>query len=142
MVPLLAYQAARKAGLPYPIACALLEQESYGGKNVYGSDPTIFVGHGEVTQCNYEAYVKERKRTGKAQGVGPCQLTYYAYQDKADAGGGCWWPLANMVVGFGIIAGYLDSGLTLHEAFVRYNGAEAYADQMDSRVAKWRALLK
>jgi len=139
--PVLAYRAARKAPIPFPVACALLEQESAGGRNVWGHDPTWMVGYPVLDEATYKVYKAHRVRFG-AQGVGPTQLTWGGYQDRADELGGCWLPWPNMLVGFGIIADHLEAGLTLHEAFARYNGSEAYADQMDARVAKWRGILK
>ena len=46
-MPVRALIAARSVGLPLALACALLEQETGGGANVFGHDPTIFVGAGE-----------------------------------------------------------------------------------------------
>jgi hypothetical protein len=133
--------AATRAGLGYAAACALLMQETGGGRNVYGHDPTIFIGAGEVTEANYAEYKALRDSTGKSQGVGPTQLTWKGYQDQADALGGCWKPLINMLVGFGIIVGYQKAGLSWHETWKRYNGSDAYADQMVTRQAQWKALL-
>jgi hypothetical protein len=133
--------AATRAGLGYAAACALLVQETGGGRNVYGHDPTIFIGAGEVTEANYAEYKALRDSTGKFQGVGPTQLTWKGYQDQADALGGCWKPLINMLVGFGIIVGYRDQGLSWRDCWKRYNGSDAYADQMVTRQAQWKALL-
>ncbi len=137
--------AATKAGLGFAAACALLVQESGGGKNEWGHDPTIFIGGGTfgqpVTEESYAAYKAERDKTGKMQGVGPTQLTWKGYQDQADALGGCWQPLVNMVVGFGIIAGYRAAGLSWWDCWKRYNGSDAYADQMVKRQAEWQAWL-
>jgi len=120
-------------------------QESGGGKNEWGHDPTIFICGGTfgqpVTEESYTAYVVERDATGKMQGVGPCQLTWKGYQDQADALGGCWKPIINMIVGFGIIAGYRKAGLSWRDCWKRYNGSDAYADQMVKRQAEWKALL-
>jgi hypothetical protein len=133
--------AATRAGLGYAAACALLVQETGGGRNVYGHDPTIFMGAGEVTEANYAEYKALRDETHLSQGVGPTQLTWKGYQDQADDLGGCWKPLVNMIVGFGIIAGYRKAGLSWHDCWLRYNGAESYAVQMVSRQAQWKALL-
>jgi hypothetical protein len=100
--PRIAIQEAKRAGLPLELACALLEKESGGGANVYGHDPSIFSGAGQVTRENYAQYKKQRIASGnrKMQGVGPCQLTWWEFQDQADAQGGCWRPRYNMRVGF------------------------------------------
>lgn len=138
--PMLALRAAHKAGIPYAVACALLEQESAGGENVWGHDPTWMVGYPILDEETYGVYKAHRDHFG-SQGVGPCQLTYHTYQDEADDLGGCWLPFPNMVVGFKILRSSIDHGLTLHEAFRSYNGSEAYAVMMDARVDKWRKLL-
>lgn len=144
-IPVIAFVAARRAGIPYWMACAFLVKESAGGENVFGHDPTIFAGAGTVTKKKYLAYLAERKRTGKMQGVGPMQLTWYAFQDQADRLGGCWKPYYNCLVGFQIIRGYLDQGLSPRDAARLYNGsgpaAEAYADDMEQRFPKWQRIV-
>lgn len=145
--PIRTIMAAKSAGLPLALACALLEQESSGGHNVFGHDPTIFIGAGEVTEAKYKAYKAKRGPQGQGgmQGVGPCQLTWYSIQDYADKLGGCWKPLVNMKVGFKILADNIrQSGL---RAGVRaYNGsgaaAERYADQVLARYENWKKRLK
>jgi len=46
---------AQHAGLRLAVACAMLEKETAGGHNVFGHDPTIFVGAGKVTKAKYLA---------------------------------------------------------------------------------------
>jgi hypothetical protein len=93
---------ARRAGLPLPLACALLEKESGGGANIFGREPTIFAGAGKVTREKYAEYKRRRIASGNRlmQGVGPCQLTWWEVQDEADREGGCWRPQVNIRVGF------------------------------------------
>jgi hypothetical protein len=130
--------AAHDAGLNIALAASLLIQESGGGENIYGHDPTIFVGAGQVTEANYQVYLAERRHSGNTlmQGVGPCQLTYWSLQDAADRLGGCWKPLCNMRVGFSHLAEAIRrSGLRAGVA--AYNGsgpaAEAYAQEVIQR---------
>lgn len=118
---------ASAGGLPLAAACALLDKESGGGANVWGHDnvtvaPGTYVKGGPVTELNYRAY-RVAWATGRAgqQGCGPTQLTAVAYQDQADALGGCWVPLANLRVGFGLLAGYA-ARWGLPDAFRAYNG--------------------
>jgi hypothetical protein len=137
---------AVRAGLALPVACALLEKESGGGRNVFGHDPTIFVGAGEVTRAKYEAYKRQRIASGNRlmQGVGPCQLTWWEFQDEADREGGCWRPEINMRVGFrrlaAMIKTYGDAG-----GVRRWNGsgpaAEAYSKDLLARAHRWSAVL-
>lgn len=152
LLPAECLAAARHAKLPLHLAASLLVQESGGGRNVYGHDPTIFVGgsgHGgpnEVTEANYQEYLKLRgaKGEGGMQGVGPCQLTWWSYQDEADDLGGCWQPLANMKVGFTRLAGNIRR-YGLHPGIAAYNGsgakAEAYADSVIARAEGFKQKL-
>lgn len=144
--PLWTLLEARKARLPIPAACAFLEQESSKGQNVFGHDPTIFVGAGPVTEEKYQAYKKQRGPEGKGgmQGVGPMQLTWYSFQDEADKLGGCWKPRHNMAVGFQHAAALIRSqGLRL--GIKAYNGtgpaADKYADHVLSLIRSWEKLL-
>ena len=149
--PIWTLQAARKTGLPVPLACALLDQETGGGRNVWGHDPTIYIGgptgdNRTVTQADYLAYKKKRGVNGQGgmQGVGPCQLTYYSYQDKADTLGGCWTPLANLTVGFELAATLIRRN-GIHPGVAAYNGsgpaAEHYADSVLARETVWAKRL-
>jgi hypothetical protein len=149
-------QAATNARLPLEYACALLDKETGGGHNEWGHDPTIFVGgydaatgraYGEaVSELGYHAYkiLRGSQGQGGMQGVGPCQLTYYSYQDAADSLGGCWQPLHNMTVGFNLLRSNI--GRYGEQAgAAAYNGsgpaAEAYGADFVRRAAEWRALL-
>jgi hypothetical protein len=138
-------RAAEQTGLPLAIACAFLQQESSGGHNVFGHDPTIFVGAGDVTEAKYKAYLAERGPTGKGgmQGVGPMQLSWWSYQDDADKLGGCWRPLPNMLVGFQLVVANHARYGSWWEAAAHYNGgtnpsaaARRYADEVTARAAK------
>jgi hypothetical protein len=138
---------AQHAGLRLAIACAMLEKETSGGHNVFGHDPTIFVGAGKVTKAKYLAYKQQRVASGnkRMQGVGPCQLTWYEFQDEADREGGCWRPEINIRVGFRRLA----ANIKLHgeaDGARRYNGtgkaAEAYSADLLRRAAAWDQRLK
>src|SRR6185369_12112647 len=78
------------------------------------------------------------------QGVGPCQLTFGPFQDRADAAGGCWDWRANCRVGFRILAELIDH-YGESDGFARYNGsgpaADRYAADAMTRLTRWRALL-
>lgn len=135
--------AARKAKLPLSLAAALLLQESGGGRNVFGHDPTIFAGAGDVTKAKYLEY-KAQRGTRNMQGVGPCQLTWWELQDQADARGGCWKPMVNMQIGFERLAANIRSH-GLHDGIRAYNGsgpaAETYARSVLARKAQVEAVL-
>jgi hypothetical protein len=141
-------EISARTGLPLALACALLDQESSGGHNVWGSDGGAGVQTGGayipgrlVTESAYRAY----RRLADAsviirQGCGPCQLTARAWQDAADARGGCWNPAANMLAGFsGLVTMINQYGLP--DGVRRYNGsgaaAEAYRDRVLARYRSW-----
>lgn len=140
-----ARRATRAAHIPLYVGCAFLQQETGGGQNVFGHDPTVFAGAGEVTKSKYLAYKKVRERTGQMQGVGPMQLTWYTYQDRADQLGGAWKPYPNMVVGFRHLAALHRSTGSWTAAAHEYNGggpmAEAYAAQMADRLGHMRSAI-
>ena len=132
-MPVRTYLAARATGLSLPLGCAVLMQETGGGINEFGHDPTIFVGAGTVTKAKYLAYRAERDRTGKCQGVGPMQLTSKGYQDAADTDGGCWRPLVNIRQGFAVLAANIRRD-GLHDGVRAYNGSGPAAEQYAYRV--------
>lgn len=142
-MPIRAWKEAKRAGLPFHIACAFLVQETNGGQNIFGHDPTIFVGAGKVTKKKYLAYKKKRGSLGQGgmQGVGPMQLTYWTIQDTADQLGGCWKPSINMRVGFTLIVQYEKALGSWTKAAERYNGSREYAVEVRSRWVSWKKIL-
>lgn len=144
--PLRAYNAAKKQGLDFPLACAILMRETSGGQNVFGHDPTIFVGAGIVTKAKYLAYRVLRNRTHRDQGVGPCQLTSAGLQDEADKLGGCWDVYCNMRVGFKFLHDLIvKHNGNMHDAIRSYNGsgeaAEEYATSVMLSRKNWQNIL-
>ena len=152
-VPRIAYEEARRASLELAVLCAVLEQETGGGRNVWGHDRDSsgrVIWHGKsgtvpVFEEGYKAYkrwrdARGRPPYGRMQGVGPMQLTWFSYQDLADKYGGCWRPRYNVRVGAEILARAI-SRSGLHRALWLYNGSELYADAVEERVAKWRGIL-
>src|SRR4051795_10298717 len=137
---------AQRAGLRLAIACAMLEKETAGGHNVFGHDPTIFAGAGQVTKTKYQAYKQRRVASGNKsmQGVGPCQLTWYEFQDEADREGGCWRPEINIRIGFRHLAELIKANGETAGAR-KYNGvgkaAEAYSADLLKRAAVWEQRL-
>lgn len=135
----------RRAGISPSLSLAMLEQES-GGKNVFGHDPTIFIGAGTVTKSKYLAYRNARRASGnrRMQGVGPLQLTWWEFQDGADRLGGAWIPKYNLRYGYQRLAASIKSN-GKREGIKRYNGsgaaAEAYVKSVLAREAKWHKRL-
>ena len=140
-----AHRATRAADIPFYVGCAFLVQETGGGRNVFGHDPTVFAGAGKVTREKYLAYKHVRQHTGEMQGVGPMQLTWWSYQDRADRLGGAWRPYPNMLVGFRQLAALHDATGSWRAAAHDYNGsgamAAAYAAQMSHRFDHMRSAI-
>jgi hypothetical protein len=145
---------AARAGLRLELAAALLEKESGGGHNVFGHDRDrsgkyIFPardGTVKVTKELYLEYKKRRQASGNKamQGVGPCQLTWFSFQDEADKLGGCWKPQINIRVGFRRLAGLVrEHGDSVGARM--YNGsgdaAVAYSVDLLKKAAAWKARL-
>lgn len=140
--PYAAMRVSDATGLPFAAMCAVLEIESGGGHNVFGHDGGVdgwASGWGKVTKAKYLRY-KQGRIAGKGmQGVGPMQLTWWEYQDRADALGGCWKPYNNMVVGAQILADYKAKLGNWKAVGRRYNGSPEYGDKFAAAVAKWQA---
>jgi hypothetical protein len=140
-------EIAAAARLDLAAAATLLIKESSGGRNVWGHDavPTggNYVKGAEVTEAAYLRYKAARAIYG-AQGVGPTQLTWPAFQDRADARGGAWDWRVNCAVGFEILADHIHR-LGTRDGFRAYNGsgpaAERYADDAMGKLAAWRSRL-
>lgn len=137
-------ELAALAGLELAAAATLLEKESSGGKNVYGHDAVQTGGFyekgGPVTKDSYLKYKAHRRELG-AQGVGPTQLTFPPFQDRADARGGSWDWRVNVLVGFEILSGHIKAK-GVRSGFRAYNGsgpaAEKYADDAMQKLQVWR----
>jgi hypothetical protein len=143
-------ELAAACGLDLACAAVMLDKESGGGRNVWGSDGVViaantYVKGSTVTQAAYLAY-RTAVRAGRAgrQGCGPTQLTYGPFQDQADQAGGCWDWRANVRTGFMILANNIRAG-GIRTGFRAYNGsgaaAERYADDAMNRLARWRTRL-
>jgi hypothetical protein len=143
-------ELAAAAGLELAAAATLLEKESSGGDNVFGHDPVETGGNyekgGKVTKEAYLKYKAHRDQFG-AQGVGPTQLTFPPFQDRADARGGCFDFRVNCSVGFKILADLIKAN-GVHDGFRIYNGgpkpsdaAESYANDAVKKLAVWRSRL-
>jgi len=134
-------RVSREVELALPLACALLEQESSGGHNVFGHDNVRNpIKGGNVTKARYLEYKRYRELGLGSNGVGPTQLTWSGYQDRADELGGCWVYDVNLRVGFAVLCAHIRQRGVYH-GYWDYNGREAYARQVMPKVLKWQALL-
>lgn len=136
---------ARRAGLPISLGFALVEQES-NFRNVFGHDPVRNPSPkgGRVTRLRYLRYRRWRRQGLGMQGVGPCQLTWWATQDAADRIGGCWKPECNIRVAFQTLAAQIRAhGYSLGCA--RYNGsgpaAARYSRELRAKASRWHRVL-
>ncbi|MDX6632758.1 MAG: hypothetical protein QOG26_763 [Solirubrobacterales bacterium] len=135
---------ADRTGIMLSLGLALVEQES-GFQNVFGHDGVRNpVRGGPVTKDRYLAYKHYRKAGYGMQGVGLTQLTWYSFQDRADALGGCWKPRWQLRVGFEVLAANIRQH-GQHAGIAAYNGsgpaAQHYADQVIARQRAWHAVL-
>ena len=139
-------QEARREGIAYDLAYALVEQETTTGRNVFGHDPTIFAGAGRVTKSKYLRYRFARRGSGNKlmQGVGLTQLTWWAFQDEADQMGGCWKPRIQVRLAFRHLRRLIRAHGT-PDALRAYNGsgpaAVAYSKSVQKRRAAWHRRL-
>jgi hypothetical protein len=139
---------AKRAGLPLPLACALVEQES-SFRNVFGHDAVqnpIAKGS-RVTRASYESYRGFRDQGFGAQGVGVTQLTFPPFQDRADDLGGCWKVRNQLRVGYQVLAGAIAShgvrgGLAAYNAGSPTSSAGLnYAAEVLTRRRRWKQVL-
>lgn len=145
--PWILLQEADRAGLSHATAVSVTEQETGTGRNVFGHDDVKNPAPkgGLVTEDRYLRYKRDRKRGLGMQGVGPLQLTWWEFQDRADAMGGCWKVRYNYREGFTDLAALIEAH-GWHEGVKRYNGggpkAEKYANEVRLRHSKWLKRLK
>jgi hypothetical protein len=136
-------EACATTKLPLSYALALCEKEG-GFRMVYGHDDVRNPAPkgGRVTRGNYAEYKRDRKRGLGMQGVGHAQLTWYEFQDHADALGGCWKPYPNLVVGFALLGSKIKQ-LGKEKGAAAYNGtgpaAAAYGRDFVHKQAIWHA---
>jgi hypothetical protein len=139
---------AKRAGVPLPLACALVEQES-SFRNVFGHDAVAnpIPKGSAVTKASFERYRAFRERGLGAQGVGVTQLTFPPFQDQADALGGCWKVRNQLRVGYQVLAGLIAAhgvrgGLAAYNAGSPGSTAGLkYAASVLRRRRRWKQVL-
>ena len=139
---------AQRAGVPIPLACALVEQES-SFRNVFGHDPVQnpTPKGSRVTRESYERYRGFREVGLGAQGVGVTQLTFPPLQDRADELGGCWKVRNQLRVGFELLAELIARN-GVRGGLAAYNAGSAtspagqdYARRVLERRSRWKLVL-
>ena len=157
--------AAKRAGVPLYLAAAVIRQES-SGKNVYGNDWGGIYGTDANTPASYEKWVTEANYktflslliredgtwTGRtSNGVGPAQITYWAFHRDARAEGlNLAKPEDNMFFGLRLFATYLGgdySESSVKLAATRYNAGptvtspNAYGNKVWDWAVRYKAAL-
>lgn len=137
--------AARKHGIRWAVAFALIEQES-NFRNIYGHDAGGLLPGQPVTKRNYRGFREEvvRREGGGSNGVGFPQITYWTYirdHKRLDK------PRVQLYLGMSILAEYISSSATEKEAIGKYNGGPnnpvwTYADSVLAHASRIRPLLK
>lgn len=140
--PFLLVAALRKADAKPQTALALCSKETGSARNIFGCDWGPHDGppycHQNVTEARY----RKLRALGKANGVGPVQLTSFFLCDKADQRGGCWRPYVSMWTGFEYLVGLIHAhGITNGAA--RYNGGDSATGERNGATygreyAEWR----
>lgn len=147
--PFLMVAALRKAQIRPQSAAALLEKESAKGRNIFGCD------HGSVGDrppyCRHTVTEQRAKRLRASQfsnGVGPTQLTFKGYVDRARERGGEWRPYVNMWTGFDVFRQCVADAGTIRGGAARYNGgpnpnaqARAYGKDFVEKRQAWERKL-
>lgn len=154
--------AAKRAGVPLYLAAAVIRQES-SGKNVYGNDWGGIYGTDANTPASYEKWVTDANYktflslliredgtwTGRtSNGVGPAQITYWAFHRDARAEGlNLAKPEDNMFFGLRLFATYLGgdySESSVKLAATRYNAGPAATtpNAYGGRVWDWAVRYK
>lgn len=144
------HRAAMNAGLPLPVACALMEKES-GGRNIYGHDPggALEGFPGTVNRSNWEVFWWMVDKQGhQSNGVGPAQLTYPGFFRAMLVSGLQPWSVEhNARYGFHLLADYhvqAVKGGVEHPwvaAGERYNGSLSYGEDLVDKIREWRKAL-
>lgn len=145
--PDLVLSEAKRADLKPEYALAMLEKETgIPQRNVFGCDHGP--QGGKPPYCG-DAVTKERvaalRASGKMNGVGWTQLTWWEFVRDADNMGGAHKPRFQMRVGFDVLATHI-AQYGEWGGFRRYNGegpaAEAYANAAVALARKWNEILE
>jgi hypothetical protein len=129
------------------LALAIQEQESSGGKNIFGADDGAPFSHQPVTQQRVLRLLELVHAGGRSNGVGPFQLTFPPFIEEANRDGGAWLPAVNIATGLNIIAGHVkDHGV--RGGLTTYNGGnpqstkgKKYAKAVMDRQPRFHAMI-
>lgn len=150
--------ASRKAGVPFHLACALVQQESGDGSNVWGGyDNSPFAGLDvRITKDTFEVYYFAVLNGVTPTGVGPLQITWAGKLVNGRRDGGLyrlmleqglkpWIPADNILFGLRELRRLRDlpDHRSWRKALASYNGGPStpnygYADEVLEKDAAWR----
>lgn len=142
--PYLTVAALRRANIKPQTAAALLKKESGKGRNIFGCDlgPGRQFCHQNVTEARVRKLLANVRAGQASNGVGPTQLTWPGYIERAQRAGGAHRPYVNMVTGFSIFRENVDRGGSLWAGAKLYNGAAEYADDFVTERGRWASRLR
>lgn len=147
--------SSRRAGVPLSVAAALAEVES-GGRNVFGNDRGgVFSRPGRPdVPVTPERVAELRRRVAAGEtsnGIGPAQITWPPFFDRADAAGlDLADPEDNLVLGLTILAEHargdlspagLERAGTLYNAGTLAGGVTDYGRRLARAAAAWEERL-
>jgi len=163
------WAAARKAGVPFPVACALFQKES-GGRNIYGHDKggalstngrsvtvqgkTYKPGSTiPVTPANAGIFLLIIGTGALSNGMGPSQITYARDLPDGRTGGYFrqmleegllpWDAEDNMFFGLRILKGHYNAnGHSWMKAGASYNGRDEYGRDLAAKIEDWTDRLR
>jgi hypothetical protein len=139
---------SKRAGLPFALALALVEQES-GFQNIFGCDlgprDTAPWCHQPVTRDRVQALIAYVEGGGTSNGVGLTQLTSISFIQQAEADGGAHNVGPQCRVGFQLLHDLIERHGELN-GIGGYNGGEGnpqvdYAKSVLALRDKWQALI-
>lgn len=137
--------AAREAGIPFYVACALMEKESHG-RNVYGNDSggTFAGAPFGVNKYNWVVFRWLVITKGhQSNGVGPAQLTYKGFFTDMESKGLKPYDVHdNMLYGFRLLKKYKRDKGSWQAAGTAYNGSSTYGRDLAALIEKWRARIQ
>lgn len=140
------WEQSAAVGLPFYIACAIMQKES-GGRNTYGNDDGGALSGFPFApnRSNYRVFRWLVFNQGqKSNGVGPAQITFKGYFLEMEQEGMRPWNIAdNMRFGFRTFKGHLDGARgDIVKAGTSYNGSVTYGEDLAKKAAEWKSRIQ
>jgi hypothetical protein len=140
------WEQSAAVGLPFYIACAIMEKESHG-RNVYGNDEGGALAGFPFApnRSNYRVFRWLVFNQGQqSNGVGPAQITFKGYFPQMESEGLRPWNIGdNMLFGFRTFKGHLDAARgNVAIAGEAYNGSHAYGADLAAKASAWKSRIQ